>query len=212
MSRTAFASDLDAVLDDEVIMPVLFFEPHFPTGTLYLHTDLGTITTLGNDWLGVGDLGAISNIRQDDEGKPNKVEAVMSAIDSNILDQAINQNFFEREAIIYLSARNVVTGALVQDPVEIERTRMDSIDAITGGADALVKLIMESEMIDFSQSLDLYYSDNQLQTDYSGDLLFQYLPMLKDAIIKWTPGGGLNFGNHSRNSITEPPTGVPFVG
>lgn len=212
MNRTADEPALDAVLDDDFIVPVLFTEFRFATGTIYLHTDLGTINTLSQDWLGVGDLGGISQITQDDSGLPIHWQAQLSAIDATIIDQALNQNIQNRAAILYVSARDVVTGDLVSDPIEIERGRMDQMETITGGEVATVQVSIESEEVIFDRSLDLYYSDNQQQTEFAGDLLYQYLPILKDKRIIWEVNGSTVSFNPSANNTPRISIGNPFGG
>ena len=198
-----------AVLDDDYIIPVVFAEMAFDSGTVYAHDDLGLITWGGNDWTGVGDYGGISSIRQDDTGKPQEFRLFLSMLDTDHLDESLNQNPFERECIIYVGFRDAVSGALVADPVERERGYMDVMPIIDSPDGAVIELVVESEMIGNERSAKLYYSDNQLQSEFSGDLGLQYLAAIVGVKTVWARNQPVvNFSGGTSQPVTAYP-GIP---
>lgn len=175
---------LSNTLDDSLLVPVLFVELQFGSGTVYLHTDLGTITTLSQNWLGVGDLGSISAVEESSQIGANSISVSLSGLDSTILDQAVNQNYYERPARILVGVRDSATGALVSDPHELFYGKMD-VMSVVSGQEGAVNLVLESELADFDKASMEYYSDAQLQRDFSGDLGFKYLAQVQNVSIIW---------------------------
>jgi hypothetical protein len=63
MSR-GFPAAVATALAQQHVAIVSFAKLEFPSGTVYVHNSLGTYTWGGQDWLGVGDLGSISQVEE----------------------------------------------------------------------------------------------------------------------------------------------------
>ena len=66
MSR-GFPADVATALAQQHVAIVSFAKLEFPSGTVYVHNSLGTYTWdegRCKDWLGVGDLGSISQVEE----------------------------------------------------------------------------------------------------------------------------------------------------
>lgn len=172
---------LDAAVDDAFIHPVFFVELMFDDGTLYLHTDLGQI----GPYTGTGDLGSMDAIEETEEIAPVSVKLRLSGIDDAVLNEALEENYFERPGRILMSARDIVTGELIAPPEEIFYGKMDSLRVLYGPDQTAVEVVLESEMADFDRAAMKYYSDSQLQRDYSGDLGLRYLAQVMDSRVMW---------------------------
>lgn len=197
MSRT-LDSGFENLLDDAFLRPVWFVYLGFDSDPLYVHNDLGDITTTtpSATWTGVGDLGSIGRIEESDKLTPIKLECSLSIVDESadaILSEALTQNPYQRPATVYVSARNTVTGALVAQPVEVFAGKIDDMQLAHGFGQSAVTVRIESEAIIFEQSAGLVYSDSQLQSEYSGDLGLQYLERLKNWSVSWGSSKLVNF-------------------
>lgn len=187
MSRTIPAG-IDAVLDDAFVIPVFFVHLDFDTDPLYLHTDLGDITTLSQTWTGTGGLGEISAIEETEEPKAPGLKlrlAITSEISGSIFQELTQQDYYQRPVIIYFSTRDTITGALLDTPFEIFRGKADVAEITHGLGSSYVDLVVESEWADGERANGELYSDAQLQSEYSGDLGFEFLPDLVNRRIVW---------------------------
>ena len=146
-----------ANLNDAFIVPVIFAELEFDSQTRYLHNDLGTITTLGHDWTGVGTFGSIEPLQERDDQSPTGTTLRLSGIDSVLLEEALVENYRDRPVTIYLGIRDATTGALTTAPMELFTGRMDQMRASAGGQTMSVEIVVESEMIDFQKALDAVF-------------------------------------------------------
>jgi len=171
-----------------LVRPVTFIEIQFDAATLYVHDHIGSFTWNSQTWTGLGALGAVSHLQESDDRSPYRVSLTLSGIDATIIDEALNQEIYERLVIIYIGFIGD-DGALVADPDERIRGYADSMEVSIGGDTDTVKLNMESELIRDTKANGLLFSDEDQQTLYGGDTGFQFLAQLIDARIWWGPGG-----------------------
>ena len=95
MSRT-LASAVANALDDDRILPMLFVHLAFDTGPVYVHTDLGDITTLSQTWTGIGDLGKVETMTESADLRSERLQLTLTLVDEtagSIYEEASNQNF-----------------------------------------------------------------------------------------------------------------------
>lgn len=198
MSRTV-PTNIESALSDPLIIPVVFAQLAFDSGTLYLHSDLGTVITTDTSphktWLGVGDFGGISAIEERDDLSPTAIQLRLSGLDATIADEALNQNYFERAVTLYLSLRDTVTGALKDPPFEIFTGFMDDMEVVSGAQTAAIKLTVESELAAFDRAPMRFYTNTQQQDDPAGDLFLQYVNAMATLEIIWGKTGKIRFGS-----------------
>jgi len=195
MTQRAVPSQIDGVLDDAYVIPVRFVKIELDSGTVYLHTDLGTITALGQSWLGVGDLGAIGGIEEAEKTSPYSFAMTLSGIDSGLLTAALTEDYYERPCTVYLGFRNVITGALVTDEVspaqsiyELAAGACDVMQIVDGDGETAIQLTVESELADWDEAPLEFYSNDQLQSENTGELLFEYMAELQNVKLIWGRG------------------------
>jgi hypothetical protein len=172
-----------SVLDDPFVMPVTFVKLQFDDVPLFVHTDVGDITIAGNTYTGTGDLGSIEGIEDREDASPSGITLRLSGINTNLLNEALLQNYFDRPVQVLFGMRDVTTGGMISTPFEIFAGKMDQMRVITGGQSSQIEVTAESEMIDFDKSLNRYFSDTELQRVYTGDLAFRYLADMVNARI-----------------------------
>jgi hypothetical protein len=180
--------EIEAVLDDATLLPTYFVEILFDDFDLRVHTDLGEISTLGETWTGVGKLGSIGAIEERDDSSPSGTTLTLNGLNAEILNEALDIDYYGRPVTIYLGMRDILTGVLVADPFEVFSGQVDQMHVAYGTDTATVSISVESEWIMFERSPMRWFSDNQLQRDHSGDLGFQYLAAM--ANLKITLGNG----------------------
>ncbi len=198
MSRT-IPSNTDSSLDDDFIIPIFFIELDFDTDPLYVHTDLGSITVLSKTWLGTGGLGSISPIEETEEVKSPGLKIRMQITDESaggIFEELTQQDFYQRTAILYFSTRDISTGALKDDPFEMFRGKVDVPELTYGGGESFVELLIESEWADGEIANGEMYSDAQLQSEYSGDLGFEFLTDMVNRKVVWGSNRVVSLGNN----------------
>lgn len=195
---------ISAQLGAPWLCPVFFADLGFDDATLYMHTDLGDISWGGHTWTGAGNLSSIEAIEERADGSPSGTVLRLSGINSTLLNEAVTQQYFGRAVSIYFSVRDASTAALVATPFELFSGQMDQMRVIDGRETSSIELVVESELIVFDSAPMRWFSDSQLQTDYPGDLGFQYLAAMVN--LKLSIGGDQTvfIGNHPESISYAP--------
>lgn len=208
MSRGLPSAVATAVASQNVNL-VLFAKLEFPspTGTLYLHNGLGTYTWGSQDWLGVGDLGSISQVEEGMDVSPYAITLQLSGLDTDMAGIALNDtvDYYMRPVTVYLGVLDS-SDSLLADPTQIFAGFMDQMNVSVGvsGGDA-IQLIAESELARFDKSANYMYTNASQQESYSGDLFFSHLHKIEGAKVKWrgTESGGAAGSPQTEGDIAE---------
>ena len=182
MSR-GLNSLLVSEIESDFFRFILFVKLEFDSGTIYIHNGVGTLNWSSQDWDGVGDFGSIEPLEEGAELSPYSLVLMLTGLDSNLIDEVQNQDYYLRPITLYFGALNN-SGALVADPDELWSGKMDTASVSLGDVNA-IRLTCESDFALFDKASNMRYSDSHLQREYSGDLLFQYMEQMVDANVIW---------------------------
>jgi hypothetical protein len=190
MSR-GFPTAVATALAQQNVAIVTFAKLEFPSGTVYLHNSLGSYTWGGHDWLGVGDLGSISQVEEGLDVSPYAITLTLSGLDATISGAALTEDYYLHGVTVYLGVLDT-DDVLIDTPTQIWAGFMDQMNMTVGadGGDA-IQLVAESELSRFNKSLNLMYTNTAQQERSSGDLFFNFLHRIEGAKINWgsrTPG------------------------
>ncbi len=192
------------------VHPVVFVKLELTSvnGFQYIHNSLGDIVWDGQTWLGVGDLGEVGVIQEGEQISPYSLLLTLSGIDSTLIDETVNQDYFNRPVKVYIGYLVTNTHALVEDPTLMWSGKIDDMTLLLGETNA-IQLRAESDLAIFDLSNDRLYSDGDLQEEHPGDLFFIYQAQMKDLKLRW--GGdtrSFDVGG-SGGTVTSP--GNPYV-
>jgi len=184
MSR-GFPTAVSTALAQNHVSIVTFAKLEFPSGTVYVHNSLGTYTWGGQDWLGVGDLGSISQVEEGVDISPYAITLTLSGLDATISGAALTEDYFMHPVTVYMGVLNA-DDSLIADPTQIWAGFMDQMNVSLGadGGDA-IQLIAESELSRFDSSANLMYTNAAQQEKSSGDLFFSHMHKIEGVKINW---------------------------
>ena len=193
--------------------PVVFVKLELTSvnGFLYIHNSIGTIVWDAQNWLGVGDLGDIGVVQEGEEISPYGLLLTLSGIDSTLIDETVNQDYFNRPVKVYIGYLVTNTHALVEDPTLMWSGKIDDMTLLLGKTNA-IQLRAESDLAIFDNSSDELYSDAGLQDQFAGDLYFIYQTAMKDLRLRW--GGqsrGFDIGGGGGTVAGGFTGGVPVI-
>lgn len=200
MSRGLSSSNATA-LDDALIRPVVFTQLEFdaPTGTLYLHDDIGPITA--NDWdgtsrtfEGVGDFGGISKLDEGRDVSPYAVELMLTGIDADIASQVLTDDSVLRNVYILVGLLDS-DRALIDDPHPMWAGYVDDMQ-VAVGTESVIRVTCESQLAAFEKINGRLQNDADHQAEFAADKFFEYLPQMLDAKFRWG-GRTQSFGGGS---------------
>lgn len=183
MSR-AFGAESAAAFIQPNVSIITFVMMDFSSGIVRTHNGLGTYTWGGQDWIGVGSLGAVSQFEEGADVSPYGITLSLSALDATVSGEALTQNYFMRPVSIYIGALSA-DDELLNNPLQIWSGHMDVMTVTAGADNDTITIKCESELAAFDRSSNLKYTDQTQQRFYPGDVFFNFLPKIEGAKIKW---------------------------
>lgn len=187
MSRGNAAANVTAA-GRQHVRPIFFAALHFDSGTLRLHNGIGPYTWGGQTWTGMGALVSVGPMRESDILSPQRVSFVLGMANQDIVNELASQAIYERLVYGYVGFLDD-RGNLVADPDLRWSGYMDTSEIIQG-ANPMVVLHCESELIREFQANGAMFTDEDQQERYSGDTGFEYMDqMALGPRVQWGPGG-----------------------
>lgn len=170
-------------------MAFIAVDMDFPSARVRLWTGSGTLTILGNDYIGVGDLGGVSSppehARLVDESKTYE----LSLIDTSpaIVSEADIDASFGRSVVEYLGFLNVDTLQLVATPEIYWEGHIGTIRRIDG---LQPKIQVQAEYrLSIMHYADGYrYTHEHQQEFFPGDLFFREAASIETKEVIWNGG------------------------
>lgn len=184
MSRTLTSAVATAAAANRLVA-AYFVELDFASGFVRAWTGVGTISWDSKSWDGVGELGGISVIEENEGVVATGAQMKLSVTDSALLATALGENYQGRAANIWIVFFDTQTLALLDAPVKIFGGVMDSMQVIDEGRAGSITLNCESWMRVLSRSKDRRRTDMDQQSRFSGDLGMEYVPAIQDVAINW---------------------------
>ena len=158
-----------------------------------VHSDVGSFPWGGQAWLGIGAIGSIDAIREDESLEANTTRLGMRFAGERapiMVAAARSSNHVNRQAVIYYAARDMVTGDLIGDPVVALDGEMQTLRFAAGidGDGAAVLEVTDGRSAD-NRSVVQNFSNADQQERHPGDLGSKFM---EDALLfneHWGPGG-----------------------
>jgi len=179
--------DIDATLQANAESPeflyVLFVDLDFPTGTIYAHNSVGTLSFGGNDYFGVGGFGSIEMMRESKELVDQPVDVILSSITPEIIEAVKVDDVYGREANIYIGTVNQ-DNELEGTPTNWIAGFMDSVSVHIGQRNA-VAIKVQTQSARLLRENNKRWTLEDHQTDYPGDNFFKSLPWVVTAEPTW---------------------------
>lgn len=202
MSRDLTAGML-AEVTAESLSPVMLAFFDFQAGAARMWTGIGTLTWGGHDYLGLGNMGAISPLEESTDLRANGISFQLSGVPSAMLATALGDNYQGRDVKLWLGAINS-SGAIVTDPYQIFSGRMDTVEIDEGPDTSVVRVSAESRLVDLNRSRERRYTHEDQQINFPGDLGLQYMPTAQSTGFLW---GGQKVATYAEN---PGPTDLPL--
>ena len=168
------------------------------SGSLYFWSGVGPLSANSNTYTGTGNLGSVSGIGESVEVRPTGITLKLSGVASSLLSIVLTEHLQGRTAKVYL--------ATFTDPGALEGTlllfqgRIDNPQIDDDGTEATITLPVENRLADFDRpNQTLFYTHEDQQGLYTGDLAFEFVEALVDAEVFW--------GQKQPNAKPSPVTG-----
>ena len=201
MSRAFGAASAAAFIEPNVSI-LTFVMLDFASGIVRVHNGLGTYTWGGNDWIGVGSLGTVSQLEEGADVSPSGITLTLPALDAVGSGAALYEDYFMRPVEIYIGALSA-EDVLLNDPLQMWGGHMDVMSVTAGAENDQVTINCESELAAFDRSSNLKYTTQSQQQFYPGDVFFNFLPKIDGAKIRWRDNNSDSVAGFTPQDITN---------
>ena len=168
---------------------VYFVELEFPSGTLRMHTGVGTVQWGAGspipEWYGVGKLGGIAPIKEDTELRPNGLTLTLSGVDSDLITAAMTEDYHNQPVRVYIGFRDTSTFALTADPELAFSGVMDYMTISQGEQFGTITVHCESEFARWARPRTLLFTRESQQLLYDGDLGLDFVAIIQSRVVTW---------------------------
>lgn len=174
---------MQTAIADGVIRPVTMVRLALDIGLIAVHSGVGSFSWNGDTYLGVGNFGSLSEIRESGDVAPNGVTATLSGIPTEYLAIAVGDHYQGREAIVYKALLDDAH-ELIADPALAFRGRIDYAE-VQIGTTAAIALVIQSRLADWNRPRIRRYSHEDQQLRYPGDMGLEYVAKMVDKPLIW---------------------------
>ena len=190
MTERTLSAELKAGAQSSAFKYVVFVSLSFPSGTVYTHNSIGTISWGGNDWLGVGAFGAIEPMEESLKLVDNPITVALSSITPEIINAIKTDDIYHRSADIYVGLLDA-DDRLVGTPTNWITGYMEYA-SLTLGENNGVAISIQTRASRLRERNNKRYTIEDHQADNPDDLFFSHLSWIKEAKLSW---GGEGFGS-----------------
>lgn len=182
MLFSPFSDDLLSAMEQPNVALVLAAEIDFPSGITRVHTGTGTVIINGQTFLGVGTLGDVGSVTEENSTSSSTMSMALSGLDMSLVGETLNEEVIGRNVICYLAVMNdqgVVTGTNVLFEGFITDT------ALQAGQQNALSYVIANVFERWSQGLPDRYTDESQQRLHPGDRFFRYVAQMAERSIFW---------------------------
>jgi len=178
-------SGMEAATTSQHLMPVLFVEALFETGTVRMWSGAGTFSWGGADWIGAGNLLGLGAITETQEVRATGLDLSLSGIPSDMISLALSEPYQGRECRVFVGALDTNAHTLIADPYEAFRGYMDTMTMDEGAETATISVAVESRLIDLERPRERRYDVLDQQILWPNDKFFEYVSSIQNIEVIW---------------------------
>lgn len=167
----------------------------------------------GNTFIGIGNLGTISNIVTDLKGGISSLDVTLNGIDPEMLRDAKSTAFKGRKASVWLGIFDS-NWNLIKDPGDTEGRpalyvsgEMSAMSLSDVGGVGSISVTIESRSALIQQNRPAYRTDEDHQRREVGDKFFSFMPKVRNKTVYWGLQASSNAGRVSTSGDSFNPRG-----
>ena len=170
-----------AMMNDHLDL-LIAAELNFDSGVTRVHSGTGNFTIAGNNFIGVGTLGSVSEVKEQNSTSPTQLNLTLGGLDTALIATVLNENCVGKLGSLYI-------GVLDEDGVLIDydvlfRGKIRSTTVVAGNKSA-INLTLSNIFEDWSRGKSWRYTDESQRQRNGDDRIFRYVPQMADRSIYW---------------------------
>ena len=173
---------LRLALTDDTVRPLMLLEIAFQNGITRMHSGLGEVVFEDQTFLGLGDLGKVSVIRQESGDSPDRLNLTLSGFDDSVRGEALEAKYVGQPVKVWL--------AVLDEDYRIQASQMIwrgsiSDGGVTVGKNNQITLTVSNRLEDWDKGRPDRYTDESQNSRHPGDRFFIYVSLMAEYPIYW---------------------------
>ncbi|UGO52877.1 hypothetical protein ODDIEODDIE_16 [Escherichia phage vB_EcoS_OddieOddie] len=182
MLFSPFSDTLLNAMEQPNVSLVLAAEIDFPSGVTRVHTGTGVVVINGQTFLGVGTLGDVGSVTEENSTSSSTMSMALSGLDMSLVGETLNEEVIGRNVVCYIAVMND-QGNVTAANVLFEGFITDT--ALQAGQQNALSYVISNVFERWSQGLPDRYTDESQQRLYPGDRFFRYIAQMAERSIFW---------------------------
>ncbi|ANY29810.1 hypothetical protein [Escherichia phage Greed] len=182
MLFSPFSDTLLNAMEQSNVSLVLAAEIDFPSGVTRVHTGTGLVVINGQTFLGVGTLGDVGSVTEENSTSSSTMSMALSGLDMSLVGETLNEEVIGRNVVCYIAVMNE-QGNVIAANVLFEGFITDT--ALKAGQQNALSYVISNVFERWSQGLPDRYTDESQQRLYPGDRFFRYIAQMAERSIFW---------------------------
>ena len=138
-------------------------------------------------YIGSANLITIEPIQESQSVEADGTSFVLNGVSSSLVSVALSEEYQGRpiQALFGVLDTN---GALISDPYITFAGKMDVMSIQDDGTTSKIVVTAENDLITLKESKERRYTPEDQKAEYSGDLGFDFVPLIQDIELTWGAG------------------------
>lgn len=175
------------------LLPALFVEADFKSGTVRMWSGMGKVQWNGQDWYGssvpgpdgeLKQLGDVTPASETTEVRADNFTIALSGIPVKLISTVLDECRPNKLCTLYLGALNL-QGKVIDSPSICCRGYMDVPTINDAGDTCTVSITVESRLARLQKASPLRYTDECQRALYPDDGFFRFVPSIQDWNGTW---------------------------
>ncbi|CUL01094.1 unnamed protein product [Escherichia phage slur01] len=182
MLFSPFSDTLLNAMEQSNVSLVLAAEIDFPSGVTRVHTGTGVVVINGQTFLGVGTLGDVGSVTEENSTSSSTMSMALSGLDMSLVGETLNEEVIGRNVVCYIAVMSD-QGNVIAANILFEGFITDT--ALQAGQQNALSYVISNVFERWSQGLPDRYTDESQQRLYPGDRFFRYIAQMAERSIFW---------------------------
>lgn len=184
MTTRGLTEDVLAAVQQEIVPRFVAVELDFPSAPVRLNASPVSVWIGGEEFLGVGTLGAISPAEESTELKAYQITLVLSGVPRDAIAASVAEEYQGRRCTAWEVLFDRDTGQVLDDPVIFFRGRMSQMN-VTLGETARVEVIVENRLNGWDRARLRRWTNEDQQRAHPGDRALEFVADTTEQEITW---------------------------
>lgn len=177
------SDDMLDLLSQKQLQVDIAVDIEFDSGTSRVHLRVGDLYLNGFKYAGIGQLGNISAVTEENTVSPTQLTATLSGLDAYLIEKTLNEPCVNRNFTAYLVLLDENEMPVMWDI--IFKGFISESYAVVGNKDPAISYKTSNIFEKWSVGLTDRYTDQSHTQRFPGDRFFRYTAQIADRAIYW---------------------------